>query len=139
MEKSTHRRNSNSSETGCPTINQGEQVLLKNVITFTTVPMALWVIGLLFLPSSMLTMVGIVGDDEVNFSFTNNRSSCSCSCARRTGFARFGDCTAFPRGIDWTRSYLFLSSLVDFYRYMRSIVNEEYLLMRALREVKFFG
>ena len=40
---------------------------LKNIITFTTLLLAISALGLLFFPSKMLAVVGIAGNDQMDF------------------------------------------------------------------------
>ena len=47
--------------------NENKKIMFKNIITFTTLLLAFSAIGLLFFPSRMLGVVGIVGNDQLDF------------------------------------------------------------------------
>ncbi len=97
--------------------------MLKYVIVFTTLLMTLSAIGLLFFPSSMLAVVGIVGDEQSEFLLRTAgvgvASLVPSAWATRTAAA-----SPVSRAVlTGLAGYMFLSSAVDFHAYTKSIVN----------------
>ncbi len=98
-------------------------MILKNIITFTTFLMALSAIGLLFLPSKMLAVVGIVSNEQMDFLL---RTSGVGVASLIPGVWASRTCTASPVSravLTGLVGYMFLSSVVDFHAYTQSIVN----------------
>jgi len=98
-------------------------MMLKNVITFTAVLMALSAIGLLFFPSNMLAVVGIVGNKQMNFLLQTTGAAVA-SLVPGVWALRTSTASPLSRAVlTGLVGYLFLSSLVDLYTYIHSIVN----------------
>ena len=98
-------------------------MLLKHIITFTSVLMAFSAFGLLFFPSKMLAVVGIVSNEQMDFLLRTAgvgvASLVPGAWASRTS-TRSPVSRAVFIGL---AGYMFLSSLVDFQAYTQSIVN----------------
>src|SRR5258706_2935097 len=97
--------------------------MLKYIITFTVVLLTVSAIGLLIFPSKMLSVAGIVGNDQMDFllrvSGVGVASLIPSAWASRTS-ATSPVSRAVLIGLV---VYMFLSSIVDFLAYTRSIVN----------------
>ena len=107
--------------------------MLKNVVTFTVLLLVVSAIGLLFFPAKMLTVVGIVGNDQTNFllrvSGVGVASLIPSAWALRTSAV-----TPVSRAVlIGLAVYMFLSSIVDFIAYTQSIVNGASIPSIALR------
>jgi hypothetical protein len=101
----------------------GVQMMLKNVITFTALLMAISAIGLLFFPSRMLAVVGIVSDPQMDFLLRTSGVGVA-SLVPSAWTLRNSTNSLLSRGVlTGLIGYLFLSSLVDFFAYTQSIVN----------------
>lgn len=99
------------------------KMILKNIITFATLLMAVSAIGLLFFPSNMLAVVGIVSNEQMDFLL---RTSGVGVVSLIPGVWASRTTTASPVSravLTGLVGYMFLSSVVDFHAYTRSIVN----------------
>ena len=98
--------------------------MLKNIITFITLLLAVSAVGLLFFPSKMLAIVGIVSNDQMDFllraSGVGVASLIPGAWASRTSTTTSPVSRAVLIGL---MIYMFLSSIVDFQAYTQSIVN----------------
>jgi hypothetical protein len=98
--------------------------MLKNIITFTTLLLAVSAIGLLFFPSRMLAVVGIVSNNQLDFllraSGVGVASLIPGAWASRTSTTTSPVSRAVLIGL---MIYMFLSSIVDFQAYTQSVVN----------------
>ena len=106
---------------------------LKNVITFTVLLLAVSAIGLLLFPSKMLSIVGIVSNDEMDFLL---RVSGVGVAALIPGAwtARTAAASPVSRAVlIGLVIYMFLSSAVDFQAYTQSIVNAASIPSMAFR------
>jgi hypothetical protein len=108
-------------------------MILKNIITFTVLLLVVSAIGLLFFPSKMLGVVGIVSNDQMEFllrvSGVGVASLIPSAWAWRTS-------TASPLSravLIGLMVYMFLSSIVDFQAYTQSIVNDTSIPSMAFR------
>jgi hypothetical protein len=98
-------------------------MMLKNVITFTALLMAISAIGLLFFPSRMLAVVGIVSDPQMDFLLRTSGVGVA-SLVPGAWTLRNSTNSPLSRGVlTGLIGYLFLSSLVDFLAHTQSIVN----------------
>jgi hypothetical protein len=108
--------------------------MLKTIITFTTLLLAVSAIGLLFFPSKMLAVVGMVGNDQLNFllqaSGVGVASLIPSAWALRTSPVSSPVSRAVLIGLV---IYMFLSSIVDFIAYTQSIVNNSSIPSMAFR------
>ncbi|MCI0399314.1 MAG: hypothetical protein L0322_30870 [Chloroflexi bacterium] len=107
--------------------------MFKNVITFTALLMALSAIGLLFFPSNMLVVVGIVSNEQMDFLL---RTAGTGVASLVPGVWAVRTSTASPVSravLTGLVGYLFLSSVVDFYAYTQSIVNTASILSITFR------
>jgi hypothetical protein len=98
-------------------------MILKNIITFTTLLLVISAIGLLFFPSKMLAVVGIVSNDQMDFLLRTSgvgvASLIPGAWASRTSIT-----SPVSRAVlIGLAIYMFLSSVVDFHAYTQSIVN----------------
>ncbi len=97
--------------------------MLKMVITFTTLLMALSAIGLLFFPSKMLAVVGIVSNDQLDFLLRTSGVGVA-SLIPGAWAARTSTASPISRAVLMGLAiYMFLSSVVDFHAFTQSIVN----------------
>ena len=110
-------------------------MILKYIITFTVLLLVISAIGLLFFPSKMLAVVGIVSNDQMEFllraSGVGVASLIPGAWASRTA-------TALPVSravLAGLVVYMFLSSIVDFQAYTQSIVNSASIPSMAFRIV----
>ncbi len=97
--------------------------MFKNIITFTTLLLAISAIGLLFFPSKMLAVVGIVGNDQLDFLL---RASGVGVASLIPGAWALRTSTVSPVSravLIGLTVYMFLSSIVDFHAFTRSIVS----------------
>jgi hypothetical protein len=108
-------------------------MILKYIITFTVLLLVISAIGLLFFPSKMLGVVGIVSNDQMEFllraSGVGVVSLIPSAWASRTS-------TASPVAravLIGLVVYMFLSSMVDLQAYTRSIVNSASIPSIAFR------
>jgi hypothetical protein len=108
-------------------------MILKYIITFTVLLLVISAIGLLFFPSKMLGVVGIVSNDQMEFllraSGVGVASLIPSAWASRTS-------TASPVAravLIGLVVYMFLSSMVDLQAYTRSIVNSASIPSIAFR------
>jgi len=107
--------------------------MLKDIITFTVLLLDVSAIGLLFFPAKMLTVVGIVGNDQLNFLL---RVSGVGVAALIPGAWAVRESTASPVSravLMGLVVYMFLSSGVDFLAYTQSIVNGASIPSMAFR------
>ena len=104
-------------------IERTRKMLLKNIVTFTALLMALSAIGLLFFPSSMLAVVGIVGNAQMDFLLRSAGVGVA-SLVPGAWAARTATASPVSRAVlVGLVGYLFLSSAVDFLAYTQAIVN----------------
>jgi hypothetical protein len=97
--------------------------MLKMVITFTALLMALSAIGLLFFPSNMLAVVGIVGNEQMDFLLRTSGVGVA-SLIPGAWAARTSTASPVSRAVLMGLAiYMFLSSVVDFHAFTQSIVN----------------
>jgi hypothetical protein len=108
-------------------------MILKYIITFTVLLLVISAIGLLFFPSKMLGVVGIVSNDQMEFllraSGVGVASLIPSAWASRTS-------TASPVAravLIGLVVYMFLSSMVDLQAYTQSIVNSASIPSIAFR------
>jgi hypothetical protein len=108
-------------------------MILKYIITFTVLLLVISAIGLLFFPSKMLGVVGIVSNDQMEFllraSGVGVVSLIPSAWASRTS-------TASPVAravLIGLVVYMFLSSMVDLQAYTQSIVNSASIPSIAFR------
>src|SRR5215216_2515757 len=97
--------------------------MLKNIITFTTLLLVISAIGLLFFPSKMLAVVGIVSNDQMDFLLRTSGAGVAAlipgAWASRTSIT-----SPVSRAVlIGLAIYMFFSSVVDFQAYTQSIVN----------------
>jgi hypothetical protein len=114
-------------------LNEESKIMLKNVITFTAVLMAVSAIGFLFFPSNMLAVVGIVSNEEMDFLL---RTAGVGVISLMPGVWALRTFTTSPLSravLTGLLGYLFLSSLVDLYAYIHLIVNAASLPSIAFR------
>ena len=107
--------------------------MLKNIITFILFIMALSAVGFLFFPSKMLAVVGIVGNDQMDFLL---RTAGAAVASLIPGLWASRTSTASPVSravLMGVAGYMFLSSVVDFHAYTQSIVNTASIPSIALR------
>jgi hypothetical protein len=109
-------------------------MILKNIITFTVLLLGVSAIGLLFFPSKMLAVVGIISNDQMDFllraSGVGVTSLIPSAWASRTSTITSPVSRAVLIGIV---VYMFLSSIVDFQAYTQSIVNATSIPSMAFR------
>lgn len=96
---------------------------LRNVLTFTTVLMAVSAIGLLFFPSKMLAIVGIVSNEQMDFLLRTAGAGVASLIPGAWAARTSTDSPLFRTVLYGIIGYLFLSSIVDFQAYAQSIVN----------------
>ena len=97
--------------------------MLKNIITFTVLLLVVSAIGLLFFPAKMLTVVGIVGNDQLDFLLRVSGVGVA-SLIPGAWAARESTASPVSRAVLMgLMVYMFLSSIVDFLAYRQSIVN----------------
>jgi hypothetical protein len=97
--------------------------MLKSTIIFSVLLMTVSAIGLLFLPSKMLAVVGIVSSPQTDFLL---RASGVGVASLIPGIWASRTSTASPVSravLIGLATYMFLSSVVDFFAYRQSIVN----------------
>ncbi len=108
-------------------------MILKNIITFTVLLLAVSAVGLLFFPSKMLSVVGIVGNDQMNFLLRVSGVGVA-SLIPGAWAARESTTSLVSRAVlIGLVVYMFLSSIVDFQAYIQSIVNAASIPSIALR------
>jgi len=108
-------------------------MILKYIITFTVLLLCVSAIVLLFFPSKMLAVVGIVSNDQMDFllraSGVGVASLIPSAWASRTSIS-----SPLSRAVlIGLVVYMFLSSIVDFQAYTRSIVNSASIPSMAFR------
>jgi len=109
------------------------KMILKNIITFTTLLLVISAIGLLFFPSKMLAVVGIVGNDQMDFLLRVSGVGVA-SLIPGAWAARESTTSPISRAVlIGLVVYMFLSSIVDFQAYTQSIVNAASIPSIALR------
>ena len=107
---------------------------LKNIITFTVLLLATSAIGLLFFPAKMLTVVGIVGNDQLNFLLRVSGVGVASLIPGAWAVRESAGSSPLPRAVlIGLVIYMFLSSIVDFLAYKQSIVNGASIPSIALR------
>jgi hypothetical protein len=98
-------------------------MMLKNVISFTTLLLIVSAIGLLFFPSKMLAVVGIVGKDQPDFLLRTTGAGV-VSLIPGAGAVRTSPASQVSRAVlIGLAVYMFLSSVVDLHAYTKSIVD----------------
>ena len=111
----------------------GGKMTLKNIIMFTTFLMALSAIGLLFFPSRMLSVVGIVSNEQMDFLLRTAGVGVA-SLIPGAWASRTSTDSPISRAVLYgIVGYLFLSSVVDFHAYTQAIVNTASIPSIALR------
>jgi hypothetical protein len=109
--------------------------MLKNVITFTALLIALSALGFLLFPSSMLAVLGIVSNEQLDFLLRTTGAAVS-SLVPGVWAARTSTTSPVSRAVlAGLIGYLFLSSVVDFCAYIQSIVNTPSIPSIAFRIV----
>ena len=97
--------------------------MFKNIITFTALLLAISAIGLLFFPSKMLAVVGIVSNDQLDFLLRTSGVGVA-SLIPGAWAARTTNAPPVSRAVLLGLAiYMFLSSVVDFHAFTQSIVN----------------
>jgi hypothetical protein len=109
--------------------------MLKNVITFTALLMALSAIGLLFFPSNMLAVVGITSNEQMDFLLRTAGVGVASLVPGAWAVRNFTTSPVSRAVLIGVIGYLFLSSVVDLYAYMRSIVSMASIPSIAFRVV----
>ena len=107
--------------------------MLKNTIAFSILLMAASAIGLLFFPSKMLSVVGIVNNPQTDFLL---RVSGVGVVALIPGVWASRTATSSPISravLAGLVIYLFLSSVVDYFAFRQSIVNSASIPSIGLR------
>ena len=97
--------------------------MLKILITFTAVLMALSAIGLLFFPTNMLAVVGIVGNAQMDFLLRTTGAGVAALIPGAWAVRNAPSSPLSSAVLTGLIGYLFLSSIVDFLAYTQSIVN----------------
>ena len=98
-------------------------MMFKNIITFTTLLLVISAIGLLFFPSKMLAVVGIVGNDQLDFLLRASGVGVA-SLIPGAWALRTSPVSPVSRAVlIGLTIYMFLSSIVDFHAFTQSIVN----------------
>ena len=98
-------------------------MMFKNIITFTTLLLAISAIGLLFFPSKMLAVVGIVSNDQLDFLLRASGVGVA-SLVPGAWAVRTAPVSPVSRAVLMGLAiYMFLSSVVDFHAFTQSIVN----------------
>jgi len=98
-------------------------MMFKNIITFTTLLLVISAIGLLFFPSKMLVVVGIVGNDQLDFLLRASGVGVA-SLIPGAWALRTSPVSPVSRAVlIGLTTYMFLSSIVDFHAFTQSIVN----------------
>ncbi len=106
---------------------------LKITITFAAFLLAISAVGLLFLPSQMLSVVGIVSNAQLDFVLRASGVGVG-SFIPGVWAARTAATSSVSRAVLMGLvGYTFLSSLVDFHAYTQSIVNTTALPSIAFR------
>jgi hypothetical protein len=106
---------------------------LRNIITFTTFLMALSAIGLLFFPSKMLAVVGIVSNEQMDFLLRTAGVGVASLIPGAWITRTSPDSPLFRMVLYGIVIYMFLSSLVDFHAYTQALVNTASIPSIALR------
>jgi hypothetical protein len=98
-------------------------MMLKNIITFTTLLLVISAIGLLFFPSKMLAVVGIVGNEELDFLLRTSGVGVA-SLIPSAWALRTATVSPVSRAVlIGLTVYMFLSSIVDCHAFTQSIDN----------------
>ena len=108
--------------------------MLKNIVTFTILLLGISAVGLLFLPAKMLAVVGIVGNNQLNFLL--RVSGVGVASLIPSAWALRAPAVSSPLSravLIGLVVYMFLSSIVDFLAYQQSIVNTAAIPSIALR------
>ena len=101
----------------------GEEIMLKNTITFSAVLIFVSAIGLLFFPSRMLAVVGILSNPQTDFLLRVSGVGVA-SLIPGVWVARSSTASPIFRAVlAGLVIYMFLSSVVDFLAYRQAIVN----------------
>ena len=107
--------------------------MLKNIITFITLLLAVSAVGLLFFPSKMLAIVGIVSNDQMDFLLRASGVGVA-SLIPGAWASRTSTTSPVSRAVlIGLMIYMFLSSIVDFQAYTQSIVNAASVPSMAFR------
>ncbi len=109
--------------------------MLKNTITSSILLMAVSAVGLLFFPSKMLSVVGIVGNPQTDFLLRVSGVGVAALIP-----VIWVSRTATPSPVSRAVMaglvlYMFLSSIVDFLAYKQAIVNTSSIPSIGLRVV----
>src|SRR5919198_687649 len=98
-------------------------MLLKNLITFSALLLAFSAIGFLLFPSSMLAIVGMVSNPQLDFVLRTGGVALA-AFVPGVWAARHSTTSPVSRAVLLgLAGYMFLSSAVDFHAYTQSIVN----------------
>ena len=98
-------------------------MLLKYIIMFTVLLLVVSAIGLLFFPSKMLAVVGIVSNDQMDFLLRASGVGVA-SLIPSAWASRTSTTSQVSRAVLMGLVvYMLLSSIVDFQAYTQSIVN----------------
>ncbi len=98
-------------------------MLLKNILTFTALLMTLSAIGLLFFPASMLAVVGIVSNQQMDFLLRTAGVGAASLVPGVWAVRNSTDSPVSRAVLLGLVGYMVLSSAVDFHAYTQSIVN----------------
>ncbi len=97
--------------------------MLRHLLAFNAFFIGLSAIGLLFFPSAMLSVVGMQGNEQLNFLLRTSGVGI-LSLVPVIWAARANTASPVSRAaIMGLAGYMFLSSLVDLLAYLQSIVN----------------
>ena len=108
-------------------------MMLKYIITFTVLLVGVSAIGLLFFPSKMLAVVGIISNDQMDFLLRASGVG-AASLIPSAWASRTSTTSPVSRAVlIGLVVYMFLSSIVDFQAYTQSIVNGASIPSMAFR------
>jgi hypothetical protein len=109
--------------------------MLKNTIMFSVLLMTASAIGLLFFPSKMLAVVGIVSNPQADFLLRVSGVGVAALIPGAWA-SRMSTASPVSRAVLMGLAiYMFLSSVVDFFAYRQSIVNAASIPSIGLRIV----
>ncbi len=105
----------------------------KSILTFTALLLAVSAIGLLFFPSRMLSVVGIVGNEQLDFLLRASGVGVAALVPSAWASRISAASPVFRAVLMGLVLYMFLSSIVDFLAYTQSIVNAASIPSMAFR------